>query len=498
MDAITGVYTDRTEYSRYVMEPGDTRNQVTVYSTISGAVAGDVLTITLTRQSGYEDARPQAILTGTVTLSANQSTVTTTLALESAREYQPYDPPAGGPGANLIAPASRDNGIYRAVAGTYTVSASSGSLQATSAPFAITVVPTDELRDLWLRGVPLEALDVLAPVAQPVLLAGVTIRRVARGAFEGAYPLAWAPNSTGRGGTLSWAGGTPVAVSGLAPQTLTLPGTDAAGFVTAAVIPWQLPTIAVTETILISGAAFSDAALQQYVTYATSQLESGWYWFVEPHTSDTDPLISQAPTQILQARGAVPANYHVEHQEVPMTYWRPRDFAHWMSFGLPRRQIQAVYYLYGYFNQSQAVAIGRDWIVFDPVTGVLELVPDNGAVISWQFYGAAILQFFINYETIPSFWHFGIASGINDMHGEYGIIREAVAKRAAVDILSAAGFAYTAGTQSRSVSRNGVTDTRAYAGDQGAGALRTQYLQWLDQHVRRIGQRYGGISMSFA
>ncbi len=498
MDAITGVYTDRTEYSRYGLEPGDTRNVVTVYATVSGAVSGDTLTVTLTRLTGYTDALPQAILSSTVTLAANQPSVTTTLALEQAREYQPYDPPDGGPGANLIAPASRDNGIYRGVAGTYAIAATSGTLTAQSAPFTVTIVPSDELRGLWLNGVPLEALDVLAPVAQPALLTGVTIRRVGRAVWEDAYPLAWAPAASGLGGTLSWAGGSPVPVAGLAPQTLTLTGTGSAGFLTVAVTPWRLPPQAVTETIVIAGAAFSDAALQQYVTYATSQLESGWYWFVEPHTSDTDPLISQAPTEILQARGAVAANYHVEHQEVPQTYWRPRDFAHWMSFQLPRRQIQAVYYLYGYFNQSQAVSIGRDWIVFNPITGTLELVPDNGAVISWQFYGAAILQFFINYATIPSFWHFGLASGINDLHGEYGVIREAVAKRAAVDILSAAGFGYTAGATSRSVSRNGVSDTRAYAGDQGGGALRAQYLQWLDREVRRIGQRYGGLTMSFA
>ena len=116
--------------------------------------------------------------------------------------------------------------------------------------------------------------------------------------------------------------------------------------------------------------------------------------------------------------------------------------------------------------------------------------------ISWQFYGAAILQFFINYDTIPSFWHFGLASGLNDLHGEYQVIREAVAKQASANILSAAGFSLSGGTQTRSVTRDGVTDSRTYAGKQAGAELRTQYEDWLTKNSRKIKQRYGGISMS--
>ena len=362
------------------MEPGDTRNIVEAYLTYTGALATDTVTVNLVRLSGYTDGTSQVIATQTLTCTANQPNATTTFALETIREYQPFNPPVDGPGSNLVAPASRDNGIYRAVAGTYQLQATCGSVSAASAPFRVTLIPSDELRHLWLRGLPLEALDVVAPLFQPQQVTGVRIRDVSQDTLAGIYPLAFTASSGATAPTLSWMGGTPVSIPGTSRQTIVLANAAQTDYVVCDVVPWRFPTASVTETILIGGSQFTDDNLQQYVDYATGSLESSWYFFVEPHTSDTDPLISEGSTKILQARGTVPTNYHVEHQEVPMTYVRPRDFSHWMSFSLPRRQIQAIYYLFGYFNQSQAVSIGRDWIVFDPVTGTLELVPDNGAI----------------------------------------------------------------------------------------------------------------------
>ncbi|MCL8207209.1 MAG: hypothetical protein K6V97_03925 [Actinomycetia bacterium] len=386
-----------------------------MYLVFGGAQSGDTVTVNLVRLSGYTDGQPQTLATQTVAPTTNQSSATVTFALETIREYQPFDPITAGPGSNLIAPASRDNGIYRGVAGIWqiqvTVTNANGSPGPTaqSEPFRITIIPTDELRHLWLRGVPLEALDVVAPLFQPQQVTGVRIRDVGQSTLAGVYPLTFTPGSPP---TLAWANGPPQTITGTARQTLVCQSQDGQSYVVLEVVPWLLPSASVTETILVSGSQFTDDNLQRYVDYATGQLESAWYFFVEPHTSDTDPLISEEQgAYTLQARGVVSSSYHVEHQEVPMTYRRPRDFAHWMSFSLPRKQIQVVYYLYGYFNQSQAVSIGRDWIVFDPVTGVLELVPDNGAIISWQFYGAAILQFFINYDTIPlTQWRRGAAT----------------------------------------------------------------------------------------
>lgn len=392
MNSLT-VATDRTEYSRYPMEPGDTRNVIQVYLTFNGALSTDVVTVTLVRTSGYVDGGTQVLATQTIDCTSGQANAAVYFPLDSILEQQPYNPPVAGPSSNLIAPASRDNQLYRGTAGSYLVQAavnvgsSPPGPTAQSPPFRVTIIPSDELRHLWLRGVSLQALDVVAPLFQPQVVTGVRIRDTGQSTFEGVYALGYTASSPP---TLSWAGGAPQIINGTARQTLVCQSANGQSYVVLDVNPWQLPSASVTENILIGGSQFTDADLQKYVDYATHTLESAWYFFAEPHTSDTDPMISQPGTPILQNRGIVGPGYHVEQQEVPMTYRRPRDFSHWMSFSLPRRQIQAVYYLFGYFNQSQAVSIGRDWIVFDPVTGTLELVPDNGAVISWQFYGAAI------------------------------------------------------------------------------------------------------------
>ncbi len=376
---------DADEYCRY----DATRNVITAYLTLQGALATDTVVVNLIRLSGYTDGLSQILATQTFTCGANQPNATVTFVLEQIRESEPYDPPVQGPGSNLIAPASRDNQLYRGVAGLYQMQAiaNTNGPSATTPTFRVTLIPSEELRHLWLRGVSLEALDVVAPVFQPQIVTGVRVRDVAQDTPVGAYPLAL---TVGSPSTLQWANGPPQPLGTAARQTVVCTGTNPSQYIVLDVNPWQLPTTSVTETLLISGSQFTEANLQQYVDYATHSLESAWYFFVEPHTTDTDPLISQLPYDVLQQRGAVPPSYHVEHQEVAMTYHRPRDFSHWMSFTLPRKQIQAVYYLYGYFNQSQAVSIGRDWIVFDPITGLLELVPDNGSIISWQFYGAAI------------------------------------------------------------------------------------------------------------
>ena len=456
--------TDHGEYCRY----HDSLDVVTAYLAFTGAEAGDVVTINLIRMDGYGAL---AMLTQTVTCAAGQPSATVTFALADAVEQPSYP-----------SPAFAEIPVYRAVAGDYQVQATATGMTGTaaSATFAVSVVPVDELRSMWIRGVPLQALDVLGPLQQPQVLTGVRIRRVSEGCERGVHTLAY---TTGSPGTLAWDGGAAVAVPATRGQ-VALVAQDGESYVLCEVAPFLLPAKGATENIIVEGGEFDDDSLRRYVHYATGELESAFYFFLEPRNSDTDPALN-----------ATRFGYFIDRAEQPVTYKRPRDFAHWMSFQLQRRRILKVYHLDGWFNQSQAVSIGRDWIVFDEVTGTLELVPDNGAIISWQFYGAAILQFFINYDTIPSFWHFGMASGIPDLTGDYAVLRQAIAKKAASDILSAAGFAYTAGAASRSVSRDGVSDSRTYAGKQGGEALRSQYEEWLKQMIPRLRTRYGGIQM---
>ena len=354
--------TDRGEYSRY----HDSMRVVTAYLAFTGADAGDVVTANLVRMDGYGAL---AMLTQTITCTAGQASATVTFDLSQAVEQPSYP-----------SPAFAEIPVYRAVAGDYQVQATATSMAGTaaSATFSVSIIPVDELRSQWIRGVPLQALDVIAPLFQPRAVTGVTIKRTSEGTTRGVHSLAYA---TGPPGTLAWDGGSAVPIPSTRGE-VALVSADGQSYVVCEVAPFLLPGESATESIIIDGDSFDDDALRRYVHYATGELESSFYFFLEPRNSDTDPALNSTRF-----------GYFVDRAEQPVTYKRPRDFSHWMSFQLQRRRILKVYHLDGWFNQSQAVSIGRDWIVFDEVTGTLELVPDNGAIISWQFYGAAILQY---------------------------------------------------------------------------------------------------------
>jgi len=456
-------------------------NIITAYLAYTGANAGDIVTVSLVRTDGYGSVITQTLTIPTTGLPSQ----IITFDLQNAVEQPSYPEPAFA-----------EIPIFRGVMGAYQVQATATGMSTTSASstFYVTLVPPEELSEQWLAGVPLESLDIVNPVTQPQNITGVKIKKVSEGTVRDIHTLTFTVNS-GSPNTLSWDGGTPVNIPATR-DTLYLVSLDQQSWIMVVVVPFLLPAVTMTETIIISGSQMTEQALQNYVLYAVNNLENQWFFNVEPRNSDTDPALNSSTSNSQQALGSI-NKFFVERSEQAMTYYRPRDFSHWMSFQLPRRRILKVYHLDGWFNQSQAVSIGRDWIVFDQITGTLELVPNNGAIISWQFYGAAILQFFFNYPEIPGFWHFGFASGLPSLNGEYGIVREAIAKMASRNILAAAGFAFTGGAQSIAVSRNGVSDSRTYAGGAGGAFLLREYSNWLDINVPKIGDRLAGINMQF-
>lgn len=460
MQAIS-IDTDRDSYCRYRSDLG--MDVVTAHLAFTGAQAGDVVTANLVRMDGFG---PVPGLQQTVTCSAGQASATVTFALADGIEAQ---------GAY---PGSGRESIFRAVAGPYQVQATATGMSgsAASSTIYVDIVPIDELRGQWLQGVVLQARDVLMPFQQPSNCTGVTITRVSEGTNVGVHTLQFNP---GTPGTLSYDGGTAVNVPAKRGSVaLVSPSND---YVICSVVPFLLPATAASDSLVIEEAAFTDDALRNYVQRAQRSLESFFYFPLEPRMFDTDPVANAKRNQPF-----------IEQAVQPVTYHRPSDFDHWMSLTLQHRRILRVYHLDGWFNNSAATSITGDWIVFNEIAATLELVPNNGAVIAWQFYGAAVLQFFLNFETIPSFWHFGYTAGLPSLDGEYQVFREAVAKQAAVDILAQAGYAMVGGAGSISTGRDGVSDSRSYGARPG-DALITQHQKWLDQNLPRLRQRYGGL-----
>jgi hypothetical protein len=173
----------------------------------------------------------------------------------------------------------------------------------------------------------------------------------------------------------------------------------------------------------------------------------------------------------------------------------------WMTVRMPTNRLLKVHNLTGWFNATLALDITLDWIVWNELNGEVELVPSNGAVVTWQFYESAMLQFLFVYNHIPSFWHYWVTAGLPDLHGVFAVVREAIAKKAALDLIAQAGLAYSAGTQSIRISRDSVMDDVKFEAGFPGAALHESYRHWLfgdkasgkGGHLNAIRKRFAGF-----
>lgn len=435
---------------------------------ISGANAGDSLTLNLVRQDGYG-----SVLATATTLSAGQTIYTATFDLEDALDT---------------------DGFNVARHGLYYVLATGTGLPTTgiqSETFRVSVISTDTMKNLWLPGVPLTSLGTVDVLRQPQILTGVTVTRVPQSHMKGSFSLSYA---VGPPQTLSWNGGPAVSIpTGFSSQVLTeANGTD---YIEVKVNSFLLPITSTSENLVIDDKQFSDDTIQGLLEFAQNYVEQKVFFYAEPTYDSTDPnTLAEGPeTAVFSGWSDVPA-------DVPQSYYRPKDFMRWMTMQMPKNRILKVHNLTGYFNATLTLDITLDWIVWNEFNGEVELVPSNGAIVTWQFYESAMLQFLFIYNHIPSFWHFWITCGLPTLRGEYSVVREAIAKKAAIDIIAQAGLAYSSGLSGYRISRDQVQeDIRFEQGTPGAN-LAKQYDRWLngDEHGRnsnlsKIRQRFVGV-----
>ncbi len=454
------VVVDRQEYSLY--DPN--ADSINVTFTITGAQAGDTISADLVRLDGYG-----SVLSASVSLASSQSTASLVFALDQARDAD----------GHLVC----RHGQYQVQAiGTPT------TVSANSTTFYVSLISVEEMKAVWLQGVPLHSAGQVGPVLQPQLVTGVTLD-IPSHHLRGQYELAY---TAGSPGTLTWNGGTAVPVPAV-PSKVILPFTNNQDqdHVVATIAPNMLPGTSVTETIVVDDRPIDDYMIRRQLDLAQGFLEAFLYTFLEPTYSGTDPnTLAQGPESSVFTGWC-------DHTAIPQTYYRPRDFMRWMALVLPYNRLLKVHNLTGYFNATLTLEITLDWIVWNETNAEVELVPSNGAVVTWQFYESAMLQFLFIYNSIPSFWHYWITSGLRHLYEEHSIVREALAKKAAVDIIHQAGLAYSAGRESYRTERDRVvSDTRFERPFPGA-ALAQNYWEWLfgkGGDLRRGGMTRGYLT----
>lgn len=373
--------------------------------------------------------------------------------------------------------------IYMAKQGDYEIQVTDSSNNVTSSEmFAISIVPVWEMQNEWMKGVHLLDYEVLEPRVQPQNITGVTVSEVSTDHFKGPFTLAYTPINGATPANLSWGGGPSVNINGEGLIELLLTNTTQ-DYIMVKVNTFELPSAAASDVLYIDNGRMKDRAFIDQVRRATAWVEQEIVVKVEPTIVDTDPQL--------------PGHAYADEIAIPETYYRPRTYNKWMSFKIPYPQILDLT-VFGFFNTSQAATVPREWLVWDQLTGICELVPSTSAQVVWSLYNSLfVMAYLFDYSSIPSFWHYRATVGMRQLHGNFSIIREAIAKKAAVEILNSASSAYRAGYASQSVSRDGVSSSESFTSSSMAGvygAHFSQYQKWLADNIKRMRTRFGGIN----
>jgi hypothetical protein len=466
---------DRTHYSRY--DPAVAVIHATVTPDPTTGLTGN-LVVDLRRQV---ESGADAILEDV------------TIALQSGSNYAAGI--AVGFDLSAIVDAQGFSTVRRsAEVGDYHVVATVGAVSG-SASLTITPITAEAMRTRWLLGLPLSTAESLRVRLQPQLVTGVVVLDVAREHLLGAYALVYVPEVTSppedvAPASLAWNGGAAVPLPASGSYVLA----DLTGMylVVSVELP-SLPVGAVTEPLVVDYGAMSDETILREVLGACATLEDQLQGLrleptvvVSPVYGDADmaPQIQVMPPY-WDAVGAAPS------------YYKPADLMSWISVKLPWRGLLKLHTLSGWFNRTKTVDIGKDWIVSDEKSGLVQLVPSNLAAINWIFYGAGFYTFFVNYQHVPNFWQYHATVGLRAM--PLGI-REHIARRAAMTLLAQAGQArWPGGITSLSIGRDGVSEGRGLNAQGVYAATIMRYAEesglvgGQDLGVAKLRAKYVGI-----
>jgi hypothetical protein len=224
--------------------------------------------------------------------------------------------------------------------------------------------------------------------------------------------------------------------------------------------------------------------LVRHVRAATAWVENKLGWYVEPRKVVTSLLAPKYTDYDFVVDAAV--------------FYSFPSVASWLMVDLPLQQLTWVYELDGYMNQGLVTNIPSGWIQWNEMAGEVELVPSAGQALTIMFTGTPFFSFYYNYADIPNFWQYCAMSGLRDLLFERAPVREAIAKKAAIEILLQAGSAYRAGYSGESTSRDGISSSASYTSSAQFGIyahVTSPYLTWLDENLPAIRQRLGGLQV---
>ena len=454
---ITNLTLNRTHYCRYELP-------------------ASVITATITHEGSPTDP---------ITMTLSRRTLGADLVITS-QEVQGTSPIA----ATIDLVSLRDaDGLMAAVCShepnDYTLTVTDGS-SLLSKTLTIVPVTVEEMKNRWCKGLRLIAPERLQIKQDPITITGVTVTEISADSILGVFPLVYLDTPK----TLAWAGGEAVTVPD-GVNTLILPDA-AAGYLVVSVDADALPDDDTTESLLVQQWETPDEDIVAIVLHSYYQVQLGLHVNLEPRRVVSrillDPLLNTSP----------PASYDIVGE--PVGYYQTPGADQWVSIKIPHRSLLKVNTLQGWLNRGKSVEPQKEWITWNEKSGLIQLVPSNAAVMSWQFYGLGFYLFFANYQQIPNFWQYDVVAGLREIPIP---LQEYIARSAAIELLTQAGLARNPGGQSSfSLSRDGVSESRGvnplglyYSTIQQYERENGRDKEGNEKGLRQLRQRYAGVSM---
>ena len=475
--AITSIitYVDKDEYSRFELD----RNTITVTVQAVSTVAGtetfqvDLIKARRTRDTSIYTTNVSitfpAIVPPATTSSAS---VSTGIDLTSLIET----------GTN-----GRITGSFNiARRGMYFVKAiwpTSPSVRGDSPDFPLSLVTLDRFRRDFLFGLELSSFDIRKPKYQPATVTGVEITELSRQHEPGFFPLTF--NSIGSpvpSRTLSWAGGPLIPIS--APGSYVLPSKNKDNFAVVRVASLQLlPAAHQTDEIIVDKDTMDAATIRAFLERATDWLEN------------TELQIFLEPTHVLSDNaGFLKNDFSTDYDVVrsPVTLY-PRTPGHWVDIQLPVLGLLQVRKMLGAINANKILSVSPDWIELSEHSGLIQLVPFSQEY-AFNFVGLVWVEGMRGPVPIPNFWHYDVFAGIRDLPAD---LREAIGKKAAIEVMTIAGMAFRSVLSGQNVGRDGVYESVSYfnSGRGLYGSVIQEYQQFLDATLPKYRNRYRGPNL---
>jgi len=472
------VETDRQEYCKYE----SSRKKIIITATVNqGTISGgDSFIFSVRRSENYSGNWPDPyadVMKKTVTVSSQEaSNGVFTCSFTIGQDDIDSDE------------------ICRAISGSYYIKVTDviSSASWVSSDFFIALISAENVRQEWLFGVTLKALEMMSIKFPPRLLTGISFDEISQQIVPGIKTVALTyTNTTSESWTLSWDGGTPATISPSASsQQVLLTDETNINYVVCTVRTALLPKQAVSENLLVAEATFTDQMIQSRIKRASESAESFLGFPIEPY------LYTSLPMQ----NSIVGFENHIQPYwdriARPSDYFIPVGAYNWPTFRLPYQWCIKLHSLYGFHSVDKILKIEDQWFstTVDRISGLVTLVPSLASFAKWTVFTHPMLAPFYLQTNLPSFWQYTATIGLPDLEsGDRALVQEIVARTASMSILMDAGRAYQGGLGGESASRDGLSSSRSYNPGGPYATTIQSHQQWMQTEGTRIKQRLGGI-----